>query len=127
MNNNCDENVFKYGEIVGVAGEWSKEEAEKWCVDKTRETGDWYDWHYVAGRAVIKMLPKDWKKPQSNEELLERIASLEELVKFNNEIIEEQRRRIELLCEGTDGSTSALVRIARLETQIDELVGKSND
>lgn len=52
------------------------------------------------------------------DETIEQLRS--ELAKAYS-IIESQRQRIEALCEGTDGSTPALVQIARLQGEIDML------
>ena len=54
----CDNDVFNNGISLGFF-DMSKQEAEQFCIDKSKETGDQYDWHYFAGRVVVKYLPKN--------------------------------------------------------------------
>ena len=51
--------------------------------------------------------------------LEQRLAEAEAKLDTANETIAEQRRRLEVLYDGTEGSTPAITRIARLETQLD--------
>lgn len=58
----CDEEVYEHGESVGLF-DMPKEDAERFCQEKSKETGDRYDWHYVSGRVHIKVLRKATAKP----------------------------------------------------------------
>lgn len=55
----CNMEVYKHGELVGVY-DMPKEEAEELCEKLTKETGCLHDWHYVGGRVVMKALPKGY-------------------------------------------------------------------
>lgn len=51
----CNQDVFKNGTVLGIFA-CTKEVANRLCERLTKETGYAYDWHYVAGRVVIKTL-----------------------------------------------------------------------
>lgn len=51
----CDPEVYKYGETLFMTAQRAAD-AEAW-VEKLRErSGQRVDWHYVAGRAIVKAL-----------------------------------------------------------------------
>ena len=52
----CDQEVFDRGELVGIFA-MTKEQAEAYCTQESQKTGCKYDWHFAAGRVVIKALP----------------------------------------------------------------------
>ena len=54
----CNPDVFKRGLSWGIF-DGTKEEAEEFCIQMTRECANYYDWHYVAGRVHVMYLPKD--------------------------------------------------------------------
>lgn len=59
-SNECNLDVYKHGEIVGVF-DMPKVEAEELRHRLTKETGRVHDWHYSGGRVVMKVLPEDFK------------------------------------------------------------------
>lgn len=63
----CNMDVYKYGNIVGVY-DMPKDEAEALCVQMTKDTGRPHDWHYFAGRVVIKDLPEGFVSPEAVSE-----------------------------------------------------------
>tara|TARA_R110002020_G_scaffold170207_3_gene359593 strand:+ start:8315 stop:8647 length:333 start_codon:yes stop_codon:yes gene_type:complete len=71
-NDSCDPDVYKYGESCGMHV-MTGQQAEARCKELSEETGDKYDWHYVAGRVHLKVLKKD--APRYKPE--EKIAQLE--------------------------------------------------
>lgn len=78
-SNKCDEDVFKNGTSLGIF-DMSKSEAEKFCADKTKETGIKHDWHYVMGRVHVKALYPT--------ELLKAIAQRDELLAALNNLVD---------------------------------------
>ena len=63
MNEQCNADVYKYGESVGFV-DMPKQEAEAHCQKLTAESDYTYDWHYVGGRVHIKRLRKGFVKEQ---------------------------------------------------------------
>lgn len=57
----CDPLVYKYGVQTHVTV-CSKEEAERFCADATRLTGQRHDWHYVGGRVAVLAIPPHIQK-----------------------------------------------------------------
>jgi hypothetical protein len=55
----CNDDVYKHGELIGMF-DMLKRDAEKMCADLTSASGRLHDWHYFAGRVVIKALPEGW-------------------------------------------------------------------
>lgn len=56
----CDPEIFSKGETILIVGGISSNRMENW-VKKVRETsGSRIDWHFAAGRAVVKVLG-DWE------------------------------------------------------------------
>lgn len=55
--NKCDQEVFEKGISLGFF-DMTKEEANRYCIDRAEETGHRYDWHYAGGRVHMKYLPK---------------------------------------------------------------------
>ena len=52
----CDEDIYKNGDIVGVIDGTRSGIVEGLVYEASRESGIKMDWHYVAGRAVVKTL-----------------------------------------------------------------------
>ena len=52
----CDPDVFRFGEVVGIF-DMPKEDAEAMCKGLTQSTGRKHDWHFSAGRVVVKAIP----------------------------------------------------------------------
>lgn len=61
MSEQCNDDVYKYGESVGFV-DMTKQDAEAHCQNLTAETDYTYDWHYVGGRVHIKRLRKGFVK-----------------------------------------------------------------
>ena len=86
----CDQNVLDFGEIVSMA-DLSKEAAESLCKKLTDRTGRKHDWHFTAGRVVIKAIPENLlaifqKKAaleKENQFLKDRIAGISEYGRLN--------------------------------------------
>lgn len=51
----CDPEVFKHGTSIGIF-DMKKDEAQELCKKLTEEKGYKHDWHFAAGRVVIKAL-----------------------------------------------------------------------
>ena len=54
----CNMKVFKEGTFLGVLDptQWPKDKANELVQEVTKETGQEVDWHYAAGRPVVKAL-----------------------------------------------------------------------
>lgn len=52
----CDPEVYASGVSLGMY-DMTKEEAERYCREATKETGRKHDWHYFGGRVHIKAMP----------------------------------------------------------------------
>ena len=63
MSDQCNEDVFKYGESVGIF-DMDKEEANAKCAEMTDITDFIYDWHYAMGRVHVKRLRKGFVREQ---------------------------------------------------------------
>lgn len=61
MSDQCNDDVFKYGESVGVF-DMTKEEAEAKCKEMTEKSEFTYDWHFAMGRVHVKRLRKGFVK-----------------------------------------------------------------
>lgn len=61
MSDQCNDDVFKYGESVGFVN-MSKEECEAQCKKMTAESDYIYDWHYAMGRQHVMRLRKGFVK-----------------------------------------------------------------
>jgi hypothetical protein len=58
----CDEDVYTYGESVGVY-DMKKDEAEAYCQSLTAESDTHnYDWHYFGGRVHVKRLSRTFRR-----------------------------------------------------------------
>lgn len=78
----CDERVFKYGDVVAIT-DMPKEQADQHCKDMTANSDRQYDWHYSGGRVVIKALKKGYITDK------DRIAQLEaQLERVKRAVIE---------------------------------------
>ncbi len=56
---NCDKDIFENGELVGIF-DTTKELAEARCLRATEMSKKYkYDWHYAAGRVVVKRVLKE--------------------------------------------------------------------
>lgn len=51
----CDQDVYEHGTILGVF-DMTKDQAEAYCIAETVRTGHPHDWHYFAGRVLVKVL-----------------------------------------------------------------------
>lgn len=51
----CNQDVFKDGTSLGFF-DFTKQEAETYCVEQTQKTGHLHDWHYVGGRVHVKAM-----------------------------------------------------------------------
>jgi hypothetical protein len=61
MSDQCNDDVFKYGESVGLVN-MSKEDCEAHCKKLTEESEYIYDWHYSMGRQHVMRLKKGFQK-----------------------------------------------------------------
>lgn len=52
----CDNEIYTNGVTVGYATTQGAEAFEGWIELVRKQSGQRVDWHYVAGRAVIKVL-----------------------------------------------------------------------
>lgn len=53
----CDDEVYRKGEVITVLGDHpGSERIEAWVVRIRKASGQRVDWHFFAGRAVIKAL-----------------------------------------------------------------------
>lgn len=63
MSDQCNDDVYKYGESVGIV-DMSKEDCEAHCKKLTAESDYIYDWHSAMGRKHVMRLRKGFVKEQ---------------------------------------------------------------
>lgn len=54
--NKCDDAVYKNGKNVAITGNKTAHQLERLCLECRRKTNQIVDWHWCAGRGVIKSL-----------------------------------------------------------------------
>jgi hypothetical protein len=52
----CDREVFEDGKVVVMLGNVSSAVMEDWVKSLRECSGERIDWHYAAGRAVVKVI-----------------------------------------------------------------------
>lgn len=52
----CDQDVYRKGEVVCIAANVPTAIMERACKDVSHALGQPVDWHYAAGRAVVKTI-----------------------------------------------------------------------
>lgn len=57
----CDDEIYKRGVCVALTAGGTADDTERWVQEASRKCGVKIDWHYVAGRGVIKTLPRPLK------------------------------------------------------------------
>lgn len=69
----CNELVYKYGTTYGIY-DMPKCEAEEMCKKLTEQyKNQIYDWHYVGGRVVVKVLDKNYKTPEQYKDFYDKV------------------------------------------------------
>jgi len=56
MEDHCNEEIYQKGKHVYTLADLEKEDVEKWVQMIAEKSGQKVDWHYVGGRACVKML-----------------------------------------------------------------------
>lgn len=62
-NQECDADIYKYGEHCGLVEDTSKLDEQCRTLNNDPKSQYRYDWHYTMGRGAIKRLPKNWTRP----------------------------------------------------------------
>lgn len=52
----CDQEVYEHGKTIAVVVDAHSEVVEAWCQRVAKDSGQKVDWHYMAGRAVVRAL-----------------------------------------------------------------------
>lgn len=52
----CDAKVYRNGTVVFITNTIQAPELNRWVESVARESGQRVDWHFAAGRAVVKAL-----------------------------------------------------------------------
>jgi len=56
MSDRCDPEIYEHGEAVAIIADRKAGEIELLVQQTAHETGQRVDWHYVAGRGVVKVV-----------------------------------------------------------------------
>lgn len=59
----CDPEVYQRGKAVFLTHTLPSKALEAWVKEVARDSGQQVDWHWIAGRALVKCLG-DWHKVQ---------------------------------------------------------------
>ncbi len=66
----CDQEVFKDGHVVLITHSIPSQKFEAWVQKVAAFSGQRVDWHFVAGRAVVKALGDKARVHKAIEELM---------------------------------------------------------
>lgn len=102
----CNADVYKYGESCGFMANLTKEEVEAKCQELSRTTPYTYDWHYAAGRIHVKRLAKNWDAPIPDDYQINALAWAQEC--FGNQKAFNLTERCHRLMEETAELTQSL-------------------
>lgn len=97
MSDKCDQEVFELGTSLGFR-DMTKEEADQYCENQTKETGCKHDWHYIGGRVHIKALI-----PTKLTRALDQVAKLQRENDKLKAMVNELREYALSLAEQADG------------------------